>query len=434
MSIDLADAMRAALTLTRERKLLEATHVIQSALSVSESVPCPSRSEAATAYPALEHHIIDLTAEVIASETMASTGAGTPSGQSQLSRTAPWMAGLGDVLTTLHLELPGLHHHRLPGVRPRKALRIPDGAEFLSRSFACAAGSRDYKLYVPRRCHTGRRALLVMLHGGMQDADDFAAGTRMNALAEEHGFIVAYPNQSKAANTSLCWNWFTPENQVRGQGEPALIAGITNEVVADYDVDRDRVFVAGLSAGGAMAAVMGATYPDLYAAVGIHSGLPYRSAADLPSAFAAMRGHRGSRGRQSQWRQGADAPRMRTIVFHGDADKVVNPSNARDMTAARPGESVERAKAPRSAMRGYTRTVTRDNTGAVIAEQWLVHGSGHAWCGGSPDGSYTDPKGPDASREMVRFFLEKRLALPAAQRREVAETSRPSPRPSSARR
>jgi poly(hydroxyalkanoate) depolymerase family esterase len=416
MNMDFADAMRAAMNLTLDQKLIEATRVIQSALSGGEPVPSESPSEAA----AIETHVIDLTAEVIEPEMMASAEleAYPRSEQSQPSRICAWAAGpLGEALATLrHTELPRFSLDALAGVRPRKALEIPDGAQFLSRSFACAAGSRNYKLYIPRRPHTGRRALLVMLHGGTQDADDFAAGTRMNALAEEHGFIVAYPNQSKTANASLCWNWFAPENQMRGRGEPAIIAGITSEIVADYDVDPARVFVAGLSAGGAMAAVMGATYPDLYAAVGVHSGLPYRSAADLPSAFAAMRGDAAPRGRRSRKSRGAadDSPRIRTIVFHGDADNIVHSSNAANMVEAeRPGESVERAEARHAAIRAHTRTVTRDKTGAVVVEQWLVHGSGHAWSGGSPNGTYTDPHGPDASQEMLRFFFGERSVLPA---------------------
>jgi poly(hydroxyalkanoate) depolymerase family esterase len=414
MNMDFADAMRAAMNLTRDQKLIDATRVIQSALSGRESVPSESANEAASIRLAIEPHVIDLTAEVIAPEMIASTELDSDprSEQSQPSRIAAGDAGpLGMALTKLgDNELP--RFSLLDGLtvgRPRKALEIPEGAQFLSRSFACAAGSRNYKLYIPRRSQTGRRALLVMLHGGTQDANDFAAGTRMNALAEEHGFFVAYPSQSKVANASLCWNWFTPENQMRGRGEPSIIAGITKDIIADYDIDPARVFVAGLSAGGAMAAVMGATYPDLYAAVGIHSGLPYRSAADLPSAFAAMRGDAGPGGQRPRKSRGAadDSPRIRTIVFHGDADKIVHPSNAANMVDAEAaGESIERAEARHAAIRAHTRTVIRDKTGAVVVEQWLVHGSGHAWSGGSPDGTYTDPHGPDASREMLRFFLE----------------------------
>ena len=420
MNIDFAGTMRAAMNLMRGQKLVEATRVIRSALSGVEPVSSESPSEARALRLAIENRVIDLTAEMIESETIASVElkADMRLDQSQPSRIAAWDAGrLDKALAKLRpTKLPRFSLDGLTVGRPRKALKIPDGAQFLSRSFACAAGSRNYKLYIPRHPKTGRRALLVMLHGGTQDADDFAAGTRMNALAEEHGFIVAYPSQSKSANASLCWNWFSPENQMRGRGEPAIIAGITSEIVAEYAVDPARVFVAGLSAGGAMAAVMGATYPDLYAAVGVHSGLPYRSAADLPSAFAAMRGDARLRGRRPRKSRGTgnDGLRIRTIVFHGDADNIVHPSNAANMVEAeRAGESVERAEARHAVIRAHTRTVTRDKTGAVVVEQWLVHGSGHAWSGGSPDGTYTDPHGPNASQEMLRFFFEERPVLPA---------------------
>jgi poly(hydroxyalkanoate) depolymerase family esterase len=420
MNMNFADAMRTAMTLTRNQRLLEAARVIQSALSGREPVSSESPSEARAPHLAIENKVIDLTAEIIEPETRAPAErqANTRLDQSRPSRIAAWDAGrLGKALARLRRTThPRFSLDGLTLRRPRKALEIPEGAQFLSRSFACAAGSRSYKLYIPRHPQTGKRALLIMLHGGTQDADDFAAGTRMNALADQHGFIVAYPSQSKAANASLCWNWFSPENQMRGRGEPAIIAGITGEIIAEYAVDPTRVFVAGLSAGGAMAAVMGATYPDLYAAVGVHSGLPYRSAVDLPSAFAAMRGDARLPGRRSRKSRGAadDSPRIRTIVFHGDADNIVHQSNAAKMVEAEMGgESIERAEARHDATRAHTRTVIRDRTGAVVVEQWLVHGSGHAWSGGSPDGSYTDPHGPDASREMLRFFLEERPGLPA---------------------
>jgi len=416
MNMDFADAMRAATRLTRAQKLMEATRLIQSALLLGrEPVPCEPPHPQAAKGRAIEKFIIDLTSEVTGPEiTAAPQGvANTRSEGPRQQRTAASASWpVGEVVGTLRqAKLRSFGLDALAGVKPRKALKNPDGAQFLSRSFACAAGSRSYKLYVPHRHHTGRRSLVVMLHGGTQDADDFAAGTRMHVLAEEHGLIVAYPSQCKSANPSLCWNWFDPEHQKRGAGEPSIIAGITREIIAEYDVDPQRVFVAGLSAGGAMAAVMGETYPEVYAAIGVHSGLAYRSATDVASAFAAMRGNPGMRARgQRKPRPAADHDRrMRTIVFHGDADQIVHPSNAAKIieAQAKMGDSVEHAKARSSASRAYTRAVTRDKTGSAVVEQWLIQGSGHAWSGGSPDGTYTDPHGPDASREMLRFFLEE---------------------------
>ena len=415
MNVDFANAMRSAMNLISDQKLIEATRLIQRALSGVDPVSSESPSEAQVVRRAIQHKVIDLSAEVIEPETIPSAElkADTRLDQSQSLSIAEWDAGpLGGALGKLrHIQLPPFSLDGKPVGRPRKAPAIPEGAQFLRRAFTCAAGSRTYKLYIPRRPQTNRRALLVMLHGGTQNADDFAIGTRMNAFAEEYGFIVAYPIQSKVSNASLCWNWFTPENQQRGRGEPAIIAGITSEIIAEYAVDPTRVFVAGLSAGGAMAAVMGATYPDLYAAVGVHSGLPYRSAADLPSAFAAMRGEATLRGRRARKAHttGDASPPVRTIVFHGDADKIVHPSNAN--VVAEEANGAERTKTRHAAVHAHTRTVTCDKSGAVVVEQWLVHGSGHAWSGGSPEGTYTDPHGPDASREMLRFFLEEPKCL-----------------------
>ena len=396
--MDFAAAMRAATKLTRAQKPMEATRVIQRALLLGrvESASEPTEEQGVGAR-AIENFMIDITPDVT---RPAIAGA---------DQTAPAKWPVGDVVATLgRARLPSFGLDPLPRARPGKAPEIPDGAQFLSRSYACAAGRRSYKLYIPSRHRAGRQPLLVMLHGGTQDADDFAAGTRMNALAEEHGFLVAYPSQCKSANPSLCWNWFKPGDQMRDAGEPSIIAGITTEIIAEHDIDPQRVFVAGLSAGGAMAAVMGATYPEIYAGVGIHSGLPYRSASDVASAFSAMRGDRGQKRRQRKSRHTSDhALRVRTIVFHGDADQIVHPSNGAKIVEAhaKTGDSMESTTA--STSRGYTRTITRDKTGAVVVEQWLIHGSGHAWSGGSPDGTYTDRHGPDASREMLRFFLEE---------------------------
>ncbi|MBS3652248.1 PHB depolymerase family esterase [Pseudaminobacter sp. 19-2017] len=304
-------------------------------------------------------------------------------------------------------------HSRLGGVpgSRRSPTPLPDGARFEERIFSNGGASLGYKLYIPSRYEAlSPVPLVVMLHGCTQSPDDFAAGTRMNALAEEQTFLVAYPGQSQAANASKCWNWFRAEDQQRGRGEPALIAGTTRQVMNDFSADPKRVYVAGLSAGGAAAAIMGATYPDLYAAVGVHSGLACGAAADLPSAFAAMQqggpvsaaGVRGSRKPQRA---------VPTIVFHGDSDTTVHRVNGDQVIVQAKGATPLGQTVSRGVSAGgmaYTRTVQSDGSGYPVLEQWILHGAGNAWSGGSSDGSYTDPRGPDASREMLRFFSEVR--------------------------
>lgn len=295
----------------------------------------------------------------------------------------------------------------VPGDERPAAPPAPQDASFRDETYANAAGSRDYKLYIPANRNGGQPLpLVVMLHGCTQSPDDFAAGTGMNALAEEHGFLVAYPAQTPSANAQKCWNWFNPDDQRRDRGEPSLIAGITRRILRDHPVDPTRVYVAGLSAGGAAAAIMGLAYPDLYAAVGVHSGLPAGAARNLPSAFAAMR--QGAAG---------EPPKGRTppvIVFHGDQDGTVHPGNA-DAVASqfRPDGAGLQADVQRGQVAGghaFSRAVHRDAAGRTLCEQWTIHGAGHAWAGGSSFGTYTDPRGPDASREMLRFFLEHRAS------------------------
>ena len=278
--------------------------------------------------------------------------------------------------------------------------RIAEGA-FVPGRCGDGRAQRDYKLYVPPQARERPLPLVVMLHGCTQDPDDFAAGTRMNEAARAQGCFVLYPAQSQQANPQRCWNWFKHSHQQRGRGEAALLAAMTRHVMARHDIDAARVYVAGLSAGGAMAAILGAAYPDLYAAVGVHSGLACGAAKDLPSALAAMR----SGGVAAE----PSAPGVPTIVFHGDADATVHPDNGRDVARASAGGVDVQAQAHRhqaAGGRSYTQHVYRSSAGDVLAEHWVVHGSGHAWSGGSRKGTYTDPAGPDATLQMLRFFLE----------------------------
>jgi poly(hydroxyalkanoate) depolymerase family esterase len=307
-----------------------------------------------------------------------------------------------------------------PLVEPAPAEEIVDEAPvlppedeglFVSSSFTAAAGTRGFKLFVPGGFGTTPLPLVVMLHGCTQNPDDFAAGTRMNVLAQEQGFLVLYPAQAPRSNAHKCWNWFQPRDQRRGTGEPALLAGMTRHIQQTQSIDRDRVYVAGLSAGGAMAAILAHEYPDLFAAAGVHSGVAPGAAHDVVSAFSVMKTGAGP----VPLHPGTGAP---VIVFHGDADATVVAANGDAVIGAVLGLGAQATatttESPEgNGARAFRRTVWRRADGAEqapsLAEQWVVCGAGHAWSGGAAAGSYSDPVGPDASREMLRFFREHPL-------------------------
>ena len=276
-------------------------------------------------------------------------------------------------------------------------------------SFSQGGRSVAYKLYVPPLAAgsaAAPRPLVLMLHGCTQNPADFAAGTRMNVLAREQGCVVLYPAQTQRGNAQQCWNWFKTQHQQRGRGEPALLAALVQSVMARENIDPARVYVAGLSAGGAMADILGRCYPELFAAVGVHSGLPAGAASDLPSALAAMHGGPAAAAEAAAARGAGTAPPV--IVFHGDADATVHPRNGAAVARAAQGGNgaAPRVTEGRSAQgQGFTRSEYPGENGSVAVEHWRLHGAGHAWAGGSSQGSYTDSRGVDASAEMLRFFL-----------------------------
>lgn len=283
---------------------------------------------------------------------------------------------------------------------------VHEEPRFIDGRHVSAAGKRRYKLFVPAGYRGQPLPLIVMLHGCTQTPEDFATGTRMNEVAGKRDCFVLYPEQPRSANAQRCWNWFHAHNQRRDAGEPALIANLVGEVASKYAIDRSRIYVAGLSAGGAMAVILGRTHPELFAAVGVHSGLPFGAAHDLPSALSAMRS--GANGSAPQ-----AASTIPTIVFHGDRDTTVHPANGEKVASQALGpctcdEADDDTAAP-GGSRDFSRKVFKDAEGKVVVESWVIHGGAHKWSGGDPRGSHTDAAGPDASREMVRFFLENEL-------------------------
>jgi poly(hydroxyalkanoate) depolymerase family esterase len=398
MSPDMNSTMAEALRLTRAGRLTEATAVLQRGLA-GPRAPGPHKSTGARPLADLGHLRLPVSNNHRRGWRELPFAHAASARQGRLRDIQAALPGLADIVSSAGRPKAA---QSSGGGKPARAAAAP-GGEIRRLIHTERAGSRGYELYIPASYAGAPVPLVVMLHGGKQNGPDFAAGTRMNEFAEQHTFLVAYPEQSSAANSGRYWNWFSASDQQANAGEPAIIAGITREVMHDLAVDPTRVYVAGFSAGGAMTAVMAATYPDLYAAAGVHSGIAYRAAHDVGSAFAAMR------------TGGTPAPTtaLPLIVIHGDRDPIVTPINADKLIASRLAAGDITGHDPPITTRsdsgpGYTSTVHRTRDGTAVAESLIVHGGGHAWYGGSSAGSYTDRRDPDSSAQMIRFFLQHR--------------------------
>ncbi len=385
MSTFFTRGMAKATELTRAGRLQEATAMIRSLLNPADVRPNSSEPMVA--------------GEVVDGEftRLSPTPPAPPERAAKPDRAAK---------TSLAETLRSIAAGGMPARGPLTATppALAPGAQFLSLTCTAPQGSRTYRLYIPGKRSDLPMPLVVMLHGCTQTPEDFATGTGMNGLAEAFGCLIAYPGQPSGANAQKCWNWFRPEDQARNRGEPALLVGMVRDILRDQSADGARVYVAGLSAGGAAAAILGNLYPDVFAAIGVHSGLPAGAARDIPTAFSAMRN--GAPGTPTQ-------VAVPTIVFHGKADSTVHPGNGRALLQraleAHPRLTLASVDGAVSGGRSYRQTRHVRADGRSMAEHWEIDGAGHAWAGGQADGSYTDPKGPDASREMLRFFLQHRI-------------------------
>jgi poly(hydroxyalkanoate) depolymerase family esterase len=387
--IDMSEVTR----LTRAGKLAEAMALIQGRT--------PTRAEQGGGEPRGAVTTRLISRQPSTDDAAASPKPRRPSGRSTTQPAA--LPGLAQTVRILRERLPKMRLLADAGQGARSVpIPVPAGARFEERTFSSASGTRSYKVYVPSGYKGQSLPVVVMLHGCTQDPDDFAAGTRMNEVAEEQMFLVAYPHQPRSANMKKCWNWFNEGDQQREGGEPSLIAGIALQTIEEFSADPARIYVAGLSAGGAAAAILATTHRDVFAAAGVHSGLACGAARDMPSAFAAMAGQGMPLSRDAR-------PSAPMIVFHGDADRTVHVVNADQVIAqAKPETALTEIVARGETADGmsYTRAVQFDPAGKEVLEHWVLHGAGHAWSGGSDNGSYADTRGPDASREMIRFFLQ----------------------------